>query len=45
MAAFEADAAAHGCVLVTLASRRAVPFYLALGYEESATYLRKRLDR
>jgi len=29
--------------LVALATRRAAPFYQALGYEESATYLRKLL--
>jgi hypothetical protein len=27
-----------------LATRRAAPFYRALGYEESAVYLRKILD-
>jgi hypothetical protein len=30
-------------VLVALATRRAAPFYLALGYQESAAYLRKVL--
>jgi hypothetical protein len=29
------------CALVALATRRAKPFYLAIGYEESAAYLRK----
>jgi GNAT superfamily N-acetyltransferase len=43
MAAFEQWAAGHDCTLVALATRRAVPFYRALGYEESAVYLRKIL--
>jgi len=43
MGAFEQWAAAHDCALVALATRRAAPFYLALGYEESATYFRKIL--
>jgi GNAT superfamily N-acetyltransferase len=43
MDAFERWAAAQGCALVALATRRAAPFYLALGYEESATYFRKVL--
>jgi hypothetical protein len=43
MTAFEQWSAARDCVLVALATRRAMPFYLALGYEESATYLRKVL--
>ncbi|MGI5183418.1 hypothetical protein ACQEVZ_44890 [Dactylosporangium sp. CA-152071] len=33
----------RNCSLVTLATRRAAPFYVALGYEESAAYLRKVL--
>jgi hypothetical protein len=33
----------QGCTLVALATRRTEPFYLALGYERSATYLRKVL--
>jgi GNAT superfamily N-acetyltransferase len=41
---FENWAAGRGCTLVGLATRRAAPFYLALGYEESATYFRKTLD-
>jgi GNAT superfamily N-acetyltransferase len=45
MAAFEAWAADHGCALVALATRRAAPFYRALGYEESAAYFRKLLTR
>jgi GNAT superfamily N-acetyltransferase len=43
MAAFEEWASETGCVLVSLATRRAAPFYLAIGYEESAVYLRKQL--
>jgi GNAT superfamily N-acetyltransferase len=44
MSAFERWAATHGCAMVALATRRAAPFYLALGYEESAAYLRKVLS-
>ncbi len=44
MSAFEAWARERGCALVALATRRAAPFYLALGYEESAAYFRKLLD-
>ena len=43
MTAFERWAARHGCALVALATRRAVPFYRALGYEGSAIYFRKAL--
>jgi GNAT superfamily N-acetyltransferase len=43
MMAFEAWALSRGASLVALATRRAAPFYTALGYEESATYFRKRL--
>jgi GNAT superfamily N-acetyltransferase len=43
MGAFEEWAVARDCALVALATRRAAPFYLALGYEESATYFRKVL--
>ncbi len=43
MTAFEQWSAGHGCILVALATRRAASFYRALGYEESATYLRKIL--
>lgn len=43
MDAFEQWAAAEGCTLIALATRRAAPFYRALGYEESATYFRKVL--
>ena len=45
MNAFEKWSAAHGCALVALATRRAAPFYLSLGYEESATYFRKVLTQ
>jgi GNAT superfamily N-acetyltransferase len=44
MSAFERWAAGHGCALVALATRRAAPFYRAIGYEESAAYFRKVLD-
>ena len=40
MNAFEQWAAEQGCALVALATRRAAPFYHALGYAESATYFR-----
>jgi GNAT superfamily N-acetyltransferase len=43
MAAFEQWAATQGCGLVALATRRAAPFYRALGYQESAVYFRKVL--
>jgi enamine deaminase RidA (YjgF/YER057c/UK114 family)/GNAT superfamily N-acetyltransferase len=43
MSAFERWATDRDCVLVALATRRAAPFYHALGYEDSATYLRKVL--
>ena len=43
MEAFEEWAAGRGCRLVALATRRAAPFYAALGYEESAAYFRKLL--
>ena len=43
MNAFEQWAAAQGCALVALATRRAAPFYRALGYAESAAYFRKIL--
>jgi len=44
MSGFEQWAAARDCALVALATRRAAPFYRALGYEESASYYRKILD-
>lgn len=43
MEAFERWAAGRGCALAALATRRAAPFYRALGYEESAAYFRKVL--
>jgi GNAT superfamily N-acetyltransferase len=43
MDAFEDWAADRDCALVALATRRAAPFYRALGYEESAVYFRKVL--
>jgi hypothetical protein len=43
MRALERWAAVQGCALVALATRRAAPFYRAVGYEESATYFRKVL--
>ena len=43
MTAFEDWARSRGAQLVALATRRAAPFYTALGYEESATYFRKLL--
>jgi GNAT superfamily N-acetyltransferase len=43
MHVFERWAIERDCVLSALATRRAGPFYLALGYQESATYLRKIL--
>jgi GNAT superfamily N-acetyltransferase len=44
MRMFERWAAGQDCVLVALATRRAAPFYRALGYDESAIYFRKVLD-
>ena len=41
MREFEQWATAQGCALIALATRRAAPFYRALGYQESATYFRK----
>jgi GNAT superfamily N-acetyltransferase len=43
MGAFEEWARARGAKLVGLATRRAAPFYGAMGYEASATYFRKVL--
>jgi GNAT superfamily N-acetyltransferase len=45
MEAFERWAAEGECALVALATRRAAPFYRALGYEDSAAYLRKVLGK
>jgi enamine deaminase RidA (YjgF/YER057c/UK114 family)/GNAT superfamily N-acetyltransferase len=44
MGAFEHWATDRDCALAALATRRAAPFYRALGYEESAIYHRKILD-
>ncbi|MBI4197822.1 MAG: GNAT family N-acetyltransferase [Chloroflexi bacterium] len=41
MARFEEWAQSRQSKLVALATRRAAPFYLAIGYEESATYFRR----
>ena len=43
MTTFEEWARGRGCALAALATRRAAPFYRALGYQESAAYLRKLL--
>ena len=43
MAAFEEWARERNSRLVALATRRAAPFYSALGYEESAIYFRHLL--
>lgn len=40
---FEAWATMRGSRLVALATRRAAPFYQAIGYTESAIYFRKKL--
>jgi GNAT superfamily N-acetyltransferase len=45
MSAFERWAAARDCALIALATRRAAPFYRALGFEESAVYFRKVLGK
>ena len=45
MSAFEWWAADRDCALVALATRRAAPFYRALGFEESAVYFRKVLGK
>ena len=43
MRAFEEWAESRASVMVTVATRRARAFYLALGYEDSATFFRKLL--
>jgi GNAT superfamily N-acetyltransferase len=43
-ALMSAWAAGQDCILIALATRRAAPFYRALGYEESAVYFRKVLE-
>jgi len=44
MEAAEVWAAAAGAAYVALATRRAAPFYAALGYDESAAFFRKVLS-
>ena len=44
MTAFEEWAQSRDSRLVALATRRAAPFYKALGYEESAIYFKKLLS-
>lgn len=41
--AFEEWARDRGATLIALATRRAAPFYSAIGFEESAVYFRKLL--
>ncbi|MGC5224440.1 GNAT family N-acetyltransferase [Micromonospora sp. DT81.3] len=43
MAAAETWSAAKGAAYIALASRRALSFYEAIGYEDSATFFRKSL--
>ena len=43
MEGVEEWARGHGAAYVSLATRRAAPFYVALQYEESATFFRKTL--
>lgn len=43
MQSFEAWAKSRNSKLIALATRRAAPFYRALGYEDSAIYFRKVL--
>lgn len=43
MDSFTEWARSRNCRLIALATRRAAPFYQALGYDESATYFRKLL--
>ncbi|MEO8261256.1 MAG: GNAT family N-acetyltransferase [Pseudolysinimonas sp.] len=45
MDAAEAWAVELGAAYISLATRRASDFYLALGYEESATFFRKSLGK
>ncbi len=44
MESFEGWARSRGAKLVSLATRRAAPFYQAIGYNESAVYYRKLLS-
>ena len=43
MKSFDEWGRSRQCRLIALATRRAAPFYRALGYEESAAYFRKLL--
>lgn len=43
MVEFEAWAKSKGCRLAAVVTRRAAKFYQSVGYEESASYLRKLL--
>lgn len=43
MGSFEVWARERDSQLIALATRRAAPFYSAIGYEQSAVYFRKRL--
>lgn len=45
MEEFEQRAGTRDCKMVALATRRATSFYRAIGYEESAAYLRKPLPK
>jgi len=45
MSAFERWAMDSECAVVSLATRRAEAFYLAIGYQNSASYLRKVLSQ
>ena len=44
MESVEKWAKARGSKLIAVATRRAAPFYAAIGYEESATFFRKLLS-
>ena len=44
MSAFERWAMERHSRLITLATRRAAPFYTAIGYEQSAVYFRKKFN-
>lgn len=44
MSTFERWALERHSQLIALATRRAAPFYTAIGYEQSAVYFRKKLN-
>ena len=44
MSTFERWALERHSQLIALATRRAAPFYAAIGYEQSAVYFRKKLN-